>query len=702
MKQIKSLLLSILAIVFMTACTEKKSDNPFFVEWESPYQIPPFETITVDNYREGLIKGMEEHNKEIDAIINNKETPDFQNTIVAFDNSGSLLSSVSRVFGAEVGFNGTDELTELRDEFSPIQTKHSNNITMNAKLFEKIVYVKENTDISTLSDEDAKLLEETYKSFVRNGALLTGEKAEELKKINEELSVLENKFSQNILRETASYQLIIEDEKDLAGLSDDFILASANRAEKAGMPGKWLFGLDNPSIMPFLHFNENKALRKNILTAYLNRGNNDNEFDNKEIVKTIVVLRKRKAELLGHENFAQFALEERMAKNSENVYALLNQLWIPSLAKANEELREMQKIAGNKKEETITDSDWRFYSEKLKNQKYNLSEEELRPYFKSENVRDGIFWLSNQLFGITFKKVDISKPHSDSEAFICFDKDGKTELGVLYIDLYARPGLKNGGAWCGSYRTARRDAKGERVLPITYIVCNFTPPLGEEPALFTPTEVETFFHEFGHALHNLFKDVKYLRTGGVPRDFVELPSQIMEHWAFEPEVLSNYARHYKTNEVIPTELVEKMEAASKFGQGFATTEYLAASLLDMDYHINANPSEIDDVPYFEKVTLSKRGLINQIPPRYRSTYFRHTFSGGYSAGYYSYIWSEVLDSDAYQAFVESGDIFNKDVAEKLRKHILAPGGIYPADKMYENFRGKQADIKHLLINRGLN
>jgi peptidyl-dipeptidase Dcp len=520
-----------------------------------------------------------------------------------------------------------------------------------------------------------------------------------LKKINEELAGLENKFAQNVLAETGSYQLIIEKEEDLAGLSPDIIAGAADRAEKAGLTGKWVFGLDNPSIMPFLYSDNNRELREKILTAYLSRCNNDNVNDNKAIVKNIIILRNKKAKLLGYKDFAEYILEKRMAKNEANVYDLLGKIWTPALEKAKEELTGMQALIGEGT--SLTSADWRYYSEKLKAEKYNLSDEELRPYFKAENVVKGLFWTMNQLYGVTFKELtDVPKPNKDVQTFVCVDKDGITELGVLFIDLYARPGLKTVGAWCGTYRDTYQDSEGKRVKPLTYVSCNFTPPVGKDPTLLTPDETETFFHEMGHAIHNLFKTNKYHLTCDVPTDFVELPSQFMEHWAFEPQVLAYYATHYQTGEIIPLELVNKMQAASKFGQGFATTEYLAASYLDMDYHVNPSPETINALD-FEAKTLNDRGLISQIPPRYRTTYFKHTFEGEYAAGYYSYIWSEVLDADAFEAFVETGDIFNKEVAERFRTYILAPGGTYPADKMYEDFRGKQPTIAPLLKYRGL-
>jgi len=688
----------------MSSCNQKeqKRVNPFFQSWEAPYELPPFDKISVEDYREAILNGMEKQQAEIEAIVNNSDDPTFENTIVALDASGALLSKVSAVFSGIASAHSTPELLVLQSEMTPLWTQHSSGIMMNETLFKRVDYVKNN---NTLTDpEDIYLLEETWSDFVRGGVMLEGEKADRYREVNERISVLQNQFGQNLLAETSAYNLFIDDEGNLAGLSDDLILAAAKKAESLGKPGEWAFGLDNPSIMPFLSNAENRDLRADLLNAYLNRCNNDNANDNKAIIAELVALRKEKANLLGYSDFPAYILEKRMAKNTENVYNLLNQLWSPSLKIAKQERADMQKLIGN--EFQLNAADWRYYSEKVKKEKYSLSDDMLRPYFKADNVRDGIFWVSEQLYGISFKELkDANRPHPDAQTFICIDKDGKTELGILYIDLYARPGHKRGGAWCGGYRPEYYE-NGKRVMPIVTIVCNFTPPIGEEPALLTPDETSTFFHEFGHALHSLFRNVKYRGTGGVPRDFVELPSQIMEHWAFEPVVLGQYAKHYQTGEVISQELIDKMEAASKFGQGFINTEFLAAALLDMDYHIYPTPEKLGEdisIPAFEFNTLhSKYQLITEIPPRYRSTYFQHTFTGGYAVGYYSYKWSEVLDCDAFEAFVETGDIFNKELAEKFRKYVLEPGGITPADQMYRNFRGKDPTIAPLLKSRGLN
>jgi peptidyl-dipeptidase Dcp len=684
-----------LIIFAMSAC---KKQNPFFEKWDNSYEVPPFDKITVADYREAFIKGMKEQEVEIETIVNNPETPSFQNTIVAFDASGLLLTKVAAVFFEQASADGTPDMLALESEMTPLLTQHSDNIMMNPKLFEKVNYVKENLDSSSLTPEEKALLKYLHLDFVRKGAMLDETKGLRLKEINEKLSILENQFSQNLLEETGSYRLVIDNETDLAGLPDNVIALAADRAEKAGIAGKWLFGLDNPSIMPFLFSSSKPELREKIFTAYLNRCNNNNAFDNKEILKNIVILRKEKANILAYNDFTDYVLEKRMAKNAANVYELLNQVWTPAIAKAREELLEMQmQVAGDI---NIASSDWRYYAEKVKTKKYDFSDETVRPYFKAENVVEGLFKTYNLLFGVTFKELNnIPIPNKEAQAFVCIDRDGVTELGVLYLDLYARPGLKRGGAWCGTYRESYQDSEGKRVKPITYITCNFTPPVGSEPALLSTDEVETLYHESGHAIHNLFRNVKYHLTGEVPYDFVEFPSQFMEHWAFEPQVLAYYAKHYQTGEIIPQDLVNKIQAASKQGQGFATTEYLAASFLDMDYHVDSIPEKIN-VLEFEEKTLKNRMLIAQIPPRYRSTYFQHVFSNAYAAGYYCYIWSEVLDCDAFEAFVEAGDIFDRAIAEKYRKNILEPGGIYPADEMYVNFRGRAPHIDALLRKRG--
>ena len=700
----KKMMMIAATAALMTSCNspapQATNENPFLVEYDTRFGVPPFNLIKAEHFKPALLEGMKEEMAEIEAICNNTEAPTFENTIAAMDQSGKLLRKVRPVFSGLTSANTTDELDALSREMSPLFSKHSDDIRLNPVLFARVKAIYEKKDELGLNKEQIKLLEETYKGFVRGGANLNEEEQAILRKLNSELSTLQITFSQNMRKETNDYQLIVENLKDLSGLTETQIANAAEEAKKAGHEGKWIFKLQNPSTLPFLQNADNRTLREQLFKAYINRGNNGNEYDNNEIVKKLVTLRLEKAKLMGYKDYASFVLEERMAKNETNVYNLLDELWTPALKKAKEELADIQtEIKKDGKNFTAEGWDWRYYFERAKKAKFDLDEEQVRPYLKLENVRDGVFYVSNKLYGITFTAIkDIPLPHPDAEAFECKDKDG-THLGVLYMDYFPRDS-KRSGAWCGTYRS-QTYKDGKRLAPVVTIVCNFSQPAPGQPALISPDEAETLFHEFGHALHNLFKDVHYYGISGVPRDFVELPSQVMEHWVFEPEVLKVYAKHYETGEVIPAELIEKLDKSGKYGQGFVTTEYLAASLLDMDYHvlteIPANLNPID----FENKVLGNRGLIKQIPARYRSTYFNHTMGGGYTAGYYSYIWSEVLDCDAYQAFVETGDIFNQEVAAKFRKYVLTPGGIDDAMDMYVNFRGKQPSTEPLLKNRGL-
>ncbi len=690
-----------IAALLMGCGQDKNSGNPFMTEYNTPFQVPPFEQIKLEHYKPAFLLGMEQQAAEVDAIVNNPEAPTFENTIVALDQSGNLLRRVSMVFYGLNSANTNKEMQDLSREISPLTSKHSDDINLNPELFARVKAVYDNQDQMDLTKEQKKLLSETYKRFVRGGANLNDEDQAKLRELNSQIALLQLTFGQNMLNETNAFQLVIDNEADLSGLPANLIANAAEVAAANGQEGKWIFTLHNPSVMPFLQYADNRDLREQIFNGYTNRGNNNNESDNKEVVKQLITARLAKAQLMGYDDFASFILEDRMSKNSTAVYELLDQLWTPALAKANDELADIQaEIAKEGNNFPAQGWDWRYYADRAKQAKFDMDENEVRPYLQLENVRDGMFALSNKLFGINFKPLqNMPLPHPDAEVFECTDKDG-SHLGVLYLDWFPRES-KRGGAWCGSYRGQTYNAEGEKVAPVVTIVCNFTKPAAGQPALLTADETETMFHEFGHALHNLFRDVNYYGISGVPRDFVELPSQIMEHWVFEPEMLNEYAKHYQTGEVIPQALVDKLDKSGKYGQGFATTEYLAASLLDMDYHVmNEIPQDLDVVA-FESQTLGKRGLLSQIPARYRTTYFNHTMGGGYTAGYYSYIWAEVLDSDAYQAFVESGDIFNTDVADKFRTYVLAPGGIDDAMDMYVNFRGQKPGIEPLLKNRGL-
>lgn len=679
---------------------KEAGQNPFLSEYNTPFQVPPFDEIKMEHYKPAFLQGMEEQAKEIEAIVNNEEPATFENTIVALDQSGQLLSKVSIVFSGLNSANTNDEMQALSRELSPLLSKHSDDINLNPKLFARVKEVYEKRESLGLDKEQAKLLEETYKDFERSGANLDEESQARLRELNSEISMLQLTFGQNMLAETNAYTLWIQDEKDLAGLPADLIASASEAAKGAGKEIGWVFTLHNPSVMPFLQYADNRELREQIFKAYINRGNNGNEHDNNEVVRQLVKVRLEKAKLMGYEDYASMALDTRMAKTSEAVYNLLDQVWTPAIAKAKEELADIQaEIRKDGKNFTAEGWDWRYYADRAKRAKYSMDENEIRPYLQLENVRDGMFLLANKLYGVTFNALEnMPLPHPEAQVFECKDKDG-THLGVLYLDFFPRAS-KRGGAWCGGYRS-QTYKDGKRVAPVVTIVCNFTKPSAGQPALLTADEAETMFHEFGHALHSLFRDVHYYGIGGVPRDFVELPSQINEHWVFEPEMLQQYAKHYQTGEVMPNELVEKLDKSGKYGQGFATTEYVAASLLDMDFHVLKEVPEDLDVMKFEEETLGKRGLLKQIPSRYRTTYFNHTMGGGYTAGYYSYMWAEVLDADAYEAFKETGDIFNFEVADKFRKYVLTPGGIDDAMDMYKNFRGKEPGIEPLLKNRGL-
>lgn len=697
----KKIIMAACAATMLMGCANQEVEtNPFLSEYDTPFGVPPFEQIKPEHYKPAFEQGMKEQIAEIEAIVNNPEAPTFENTIVALDQSGQLLNKVSYVFFGQTNANTNDSLQALSREMSPLLSKHGDDITMNAGLFARVKAVRESADTANLDKEQMKLLDETYKDFVRNGANLDAEKQEQLRKLNTEISSLQVQFGQNMLAETNAFRLVVDKKEDLAGLPANLIASAAETAKADSMEGKWVFTLHNPSIMPFLQYAENRELREKILMGYLNRGNNGNENDNKEVIRKLLKARVEKAKLMGFNNYAELALETRMAKTPAAVYNLLDQVWQPALKKAKEELADIQaEIRKEGKNFTAEAWDWRFYADRAKQAKYAFDENEIRPYLKLENVRDGMFLLANKIYGISFTPIEnIPLPHPDAEAFECKDTSG-VHLGVLYLDYFPRAS-KRGGAWCGRYRSQTYE-NGERKAPVVTIVCNFTKPTEGQPALLTADEASTMFHEFGHAVHSLFGDVHYYGIAGVPRDFVELPSQLNEHWVFEPEMLKLYAKHYETGEVMPEELVKKLEASGKYGQGFATTEYLAASYLDMDFHVLTDIADDMNVMDFEQQTLGKRNLLKQIPSRYRTTYFNHTMGGGYTAGYYSYLWAEVLDCDAYEAYKETGDIFNKEVAAKYRKYILTPGGIDDAMQMYINFRGKEPGIDPLLKKRGL-
>jgi peptidyl-dipeptidase Dcp len=700
MKRIyKLMLISGLVSMSLVGCKNKPvvdTSNPFFTTYNTPFEVPPFNKIMAKHYTPAFEKGMAEGRIDLEKILQNKEEPTFMNTIDPLDKMGQLLTKVSSVFFSQTSANTNDSLQKIEVEISPKLSEYQDEILLNPVLFQKVKAVYENQVKFNLDDEQKFLLENLYKSFVRNGALLSATEQDTLRKLNQEVSVLTVNFSQNVLSETNKFKFIIDKEADLKGLPQNVIAGAADLAKQDSVEGKWVFTTQKPSMLPFLTYDDNRELRNKLYEAYLTRGNHNDQFDNKKALSGIVSLRAKRAKLLGYKSHADLNLENRMAKNPANVYALLNQLWTPALQVAGEELKEMQKIADREGAKfKIEPSDWWYYAEKLRKEKYNLDDSELRPYFKLENVREGAFAVANKLYGITFTPIsNIPLPHPDAQAFEVKEADG-SHVGVLYMDFYTRAS-KGQGAWCGGYR-GHQWLDGKEIKPVVTIVCNFTNPSGDTPSLLSLDDVTTLFHEFGHGLQGLFSVNKYSMTYAA-MDIIELPSQIMEHWATEPEVLKMYAKHFKTGEIMPDALISKIQKSSYFNTGFDNVELLAASMLDMAYYTLETPVNID-VEKFEKDYLNKIGLIKEIEPRYKSTYFLHIV-GGYDAGYYCYTWAAVLDNDAFEAFKEKG-IFDKTTADSFRKNVLAPMGITDSKQSYINFRGHEPSIEPLLKNRGL-
>ena len=691
------------AMFFMQSCTpktEQTMENPLLSEWNDRFGVPPFDRIKAEHFAPALEQAMSVHNAEIDAIVTNNDEPTFENTVLAYDNSGKLLERVELCFSLLCAAETNAEMQAIEQEMSPKLTAHSGAIMMNDALFERVKSVYERRGALGLDSLQLRLTEKLYRRFVRGGALLSVEDKEQLRKVDEELSAARVKYAANLLAANSGFELVISDQDDLDGLPSSIRDAAASEASARDMKGKWVFTTKKPSMLPFLTYSSKRELREKLYRGYLDRCNYNDSIDNKQVINDIVRLRTERAHLLGYPTHAHYVLDVQMARTPENVYAMMDELWAPALERAKAEMEAMREMM---KEETGLDDfaswDWWYYAEKVRKRDYSFDESSLRPYFSLENVRSGIFELSNRLYGLTFRPVQLPVYHEDCETYEVLDEKNE-HLGVLYLDYFPRDG-KSGGAWCGEYRTQSFDAEGNRIAPIVSIVCNFPRPTGGDPALLSIDETQTFFHEFGHALHALFSQVKYGGLGGVERDFVELPSQIMENWALEPEMLRRYALHHRTNDPIPHHLIEKLQRSRHFNQGFNTVELLAASLTDMDIHTIEQFSPIDVNEFERKMLNERRGLMEQIAPRYRYPYFSHIFDGGYSSGYYSYLWAEVLDKDAYQAFVESGDIFNKRIATDFRNKVLARGGEADGMDLYRDFRGADPDRKPLLLGRGL-
>lgn len=688
--------------LLLVGCSQKEiSTNPFFAEkYGTPYEIPPFSEITIDDIREAMLKGIEDQKATIQEIAENKEAPTFENTILALDNAGALLTRVSNVFSPLSSSDSNQDYRDLQKEISPLTSELSNSTYMNDKLFQRVKKLYDEQEQAGYNKEQKKLIENYYKRFVRNGANLNESDKQRLAQLNNDISMLQLQFDQNLLHETNNTFVIVDKLEDLEGLPQSNIDAAAEMAKKNGQEGKWMFNMQRASCNPVLQYCNNRELRKKVYDAYYNRGNQGNEWDNNEICVKLLDLRLQKAKLMGFEDYASFALDDRMAKTSENVYNLLDQIWEPAVKKAQEELNdiraEIRKEGNNFEPEGW---DYMYYMEKAKKAKFNTDDNEVRPYLEVYNVQQGIFYVANKLYGLTFtERTDLPKYHPDTKTFEVRDKDGSL-LALFYSDYFPRDG-KGAGAWCTSFR-GEYYKDGERVIPIVVNVASLTPPNGDTPALQNVTNITTEFHEFGHALHSFMRDVQYRGTGGVERDFVEVPSQINEHWALEPEILNVYAKHYQTGEVIPLDLVKKIQESEKYGQGFATVELVAASLVDMDMHTLKEIPANFDVMAFEQQKLNERGIPRQIFPRYRVTNFEHTMGGGYTAGYYSYLWAEVYECDAFQAYKEAGNILDSTIAQRFRDAIFTPGGIDDGMTMYRNFRGRDPKIDGLLENRGL-
>ena len=643
-------------------------------------------------------KGMLLQIEEVEAIAQQSEAATFENTIEAFEKTGELLSKVSNVFFNLRSADTNDSIQQFSKVIIPKLSAHNDEIFLNEALFLRVKSLYNQTDKINYTQEQKKLLEEYYQNFIRSGALLEADQKTQLLEINERLSLLSVQFGENVLEEDNKFELILESPEDLAGLPDGVKTAAEEAATEKGYEGKYLFTTHKPSLLPFITYSENRKHRMTLKKGYIMRGDNSDSLDNKEIIKEIANLRLKKANLLGYPTHAHYVLEERMLDTPEKVYDLLDKVWPPALQRAKEERDQMKKMSESEGLDiTIGPWDWWYYAEKIKMQDYNLDEEEIRPYLKVDNVINGTFILANKLFGLTFEEqTDLPKYHEDVRTYTVKNEAGDL-IGIYMSDWFYRSS-KRGGAWMNTYRE-QSNMGGERIIPIVTNVGNFTKPTQKKPSLLSQDEAETLFHEFGHALHGLLSECVYPSISGTatPRDFVEFPSQVMENWVFEPEMLALYAFHYESGEVMPESLVQKIKNAGKFNQGFKTVEYMAASYLDMSFHTIKEPIT-GDINTFEKEAMDKIELIDAIVPRYRSGYFRH-ITGGYSAGYYSYLNSEILDADAFQAFKENG-LFDKTTANAYREHILSKGGTMDAMEMYVNFRGREPSYQGLLDRRG--
>lgn len=689
-------------VVLLCILNMTEAQNPFFKNIHTPHGTVPFDRISVEHYAPAIRRGIECQNEEMDAIVCNPQPADFHNTILALEKSGQLLHRVEVAFDNLLSAETNDAMQELAKELMPLLSEHANNITLNERLFERVKTAYEHRNDEPLTAEQRKLTEDTYKGFVRSGANLQGADKEKYRELSRQLSLLTLQFSENNLKETNDYQLVLTDEAQLKGLPQSAIDAAAETAREKQQEG-WVFTLHAPSYAPFLTYAADRDLRKEIYMAYNTKCTHANACNNLDIVKQLVNTRLALAQLLGYKDYATYKLERRMAQNSANVYHLLDQLLEAYKPTAQKEYAEVQALAREEQgaDFTLMPWDWSYYSQKLKDRKFSLNDEMLRPYFELENVKKGVFGLATRLYGITFRKnPDIPVYHKDVEAFDVFDKDGSF-LAVLYTDFHPREG-KRSGAWMTSYKEQWIDEKtGENSRPHVSLVMNFTKPTQDTPALLTFGEVETFLHEFGHSLHGMFANTTYASLSGtnVYWDFVELPSQFMENFAVEKEFLHTFARHYQTGELIPDELVQRIVDSRNFNAAYACLRQVSFGLLDMAWYTRTTPFE-GDVMAYEKQAWTRAQILPPVEGTCMSTQFSHIFAGGYSAGYYSYKWAEVLDADAFSLFKQKG-IFNREVAESFRENILSKGGTEHPMTLYKRFRGQEPTIDALLIRNGI-
>lgn len=680
--------------------------NPFFTDWDTPYGIPPFAQIRDEHYKPAFERAIAEQRSDIDRIRNNSEPATFENTFEALQLAGPLLRRVKGVFGNITNTETNEYLQELELEIQPVLTGESDLIYLDEAIFQRVSAVYEQRESLDLDEQAARLVELTYRDFKRRGAALDEQSRTRVKDINAQISKLNTVFAQNLLKETKGFELVVTDDAGLSGLPASLVGSAKRKAESTGREAAWVFGLDRATYESFMTFSDRRDLREQMFAGYRNRSANGGDNDNRDILTETAKLRAERAELLGYANHSEYQLETRMAKTPKKAENFLLEVWKPGLQRAGQELAEMQEIVEQEGHDFIIEGwDWWYYAEKLRQEKYAIDESEVKPYFELQNVREGAFYVANKLFGVTFEELDhVPLWNPAVQPYVVYGSEGEY-LGVYMVDYYARDS-KRGGAWMSSYRTTS-NIQGNQVRPIVTNNLNLNIPAGGEPTLLNFSQVETLFHEFGHALHGLMTTVRYPRfagTSGSPRDYTEFPSQFMEHYAAEPEVLAVYARHAETGEVIPQQMVEKVRAASKHNQGFKTTEFIAASLLDLNWHnLSANQAAaVEDAASFEQKVLDAYGMPGEIGPRYRSPYFSHIFAGGYAAGYYAYLWSEILDADGFIAFKQTGNIFDPELARSLKKNVYQAGGSRDADVLYRQFRGQDPSIEPLLQIRGLN